>query len=580
MAQEFRKILQNTNYASVFYGTTGGTETIMYRIPRVKYMYYATFQVNTQALSMFPNLKDLGSWQNGVSFKVKTVDKPNVDLQTRELNQYNRKRYAYTKTEYKPVNITIYDTVDNVPFQMWIQYFAYYFGDVRLKSQTTMGTSPVDPTFDDSTGWGLRPLVDQVNFFTSLDIYALYNKKYTLTSYLNPKITAIDWGNHDSTSSDLEEVRMTLSYETLQYDSGDITPSQAIQFGFNSSQFIEPAGVPEPIGEPTRPQLFGSLAATQTVGQNRPVITSTAGGIHSDFGMSGASYSALVGSIKTNNIPAGNYPKAETTVFIPAGQTSYATSLSGDIVYNSITGSQGSDLPPVQNVGIAGLPLGQLPTQPTFVQIPSTDVFEPISVGGTYTLLGSFGSFNFGSGLFPAPSGSKESLAYDPMTGEFTSIPFSTRPAAPDWAFRNAAYVDIPGGRRPHLRFGRRTRLNSYGSDSAQIYYTQAEQIQQARRRVQRGGSSISLEVGIADGLAFSLALGNPEYDDYGVYTGYEEAPYQPAPPPEFGPDLYGSASNSNSTTELLLALTDALVFGGDISDNEPPPVVYPYDLE
>ena len=122
--------------------------------------------------------------------------------------------------------------------------------------------------------------------------------------------------------------------------------------------------------------------------------------------------------------------------------------------------------------------------------------------------------------------------------------------------------------------------MNSYGSDSAQIYYTQAEQIQQARRRVQRGGSSISLEVGIADGLAFSLALGNPEYDDYGVYTGYEEAPYQPAPPPEFGPDLYGSASNSNSTTELLLALTDALVFGGDISDNEPPPVVYPYDLE
>jgi hypothetical protein len=82
------------------------------------------------------------------------------------------------------------------------------------------------------------------------------------------------------------------------------------------------------------------------------------------------------------------------------------------------------------------------------------------------------------------------------------------------------------------------------------------------------------------DGVGFSIAVGNPIYDDQGVYIGYDEAPYQPAPPPEFGPDLYSSAANSNNTAELFLALTDALVFGGDISDNEPPPVVYPYDLE
>jgi len=570
------KTLQNTNYASTFYGTLGTGGNPMYRIPRVKYMYYATFRVNTQALAMFQELKNIGSWENGVSFKIKTIDKPNVDLQTRELNQYNRKRYAYTKTEYKPVNVVMYDTVDNRPLQLWVEYFSYYFGDPRLKSQTTMGTNPTDPTFDDSTGWGLRPLVDQINFFTSIDVYSLYNKQYALTSYLNPKITAIDFGAHDSTDSGLEEIRMTLSYETLQYSLGNITPALATQFGFDSSPYLEPTGEPPPIGEVTRPDLIGEIKSQYLNNERQSFITAPAGGIHSDFGMNGTSYQALVGSIRTNNIPAGNYPKAETTVLIPAGQTTYATSLSGDIVYNSITGSQGSDLPPVQNVGIAGLPRGQLPDIPTFVDIISTDIFQPVSISGSYTLLGSFGSFDFGAALFPSPA---PGIYGGNQYYNIVVTPFSVSPAAPDWAFDHAAYVYTPGGRRPHLHSGRRNRINSYGSDSGQIFFTQYETLVEARRRVQRGESSLSLDVNV-DGVGFSIAVGNPIYDDQGVYIGYDEAPYQPAPPPEFGPDLYSSAANSNNTTELFLALTDALVFGGDISDNEPPPVVYPYDLE
>jgi hypothetical protein len=66
-------------------------------------MFYANFVVNSNPLGIDSNfLSKLGTWQNGISFKIKTIDKPKVDLATTELNQYNRRRYAYTKIDYQP----------------------------------------------------------------------------------------------------------------------------------------------------------------------------------------------------------------------------------------------------------------------------------------------------------------------------------------------------------------------------------------------------------------------------------------------------------------------------------------------
>ena len=108
----------------------------MYAIPRYKYMYYANFQVNAQAMSMYPDLFLLGGL-GGVSFKIKAIDRPNVDLQQRELNQYNHKRYAYVKTEYKPVTISMYDTVDNKPLNAAAQAIKLITLAEKYREQTT-----------------------------------------------------------------------------------------------------------------------------------------------------------------------------------------------------------------------------------------------------------------------------------------------------------------------------------------------------------------------------------------------------------------------------------------------------------
>jgi len=616
----------------------------MSRIPRIKYMYYANFGVNTQALTMFPSLKNISGWQNGISFKIKGIDKPSVDLQVRELNQYNRKRYAYVKTEYKPVTITIYDTVDNAPFDLWIQYFAYYFGDVRLKSPTTMQSSPVDSVFDDSTGWGLRPLTEQISFFTTLDLYALYNKKYTKTSYLNPKISTIDWGAYESSDSSLAEIRMTLEYETLQYDSGDIDAGLAAQFGFDASQYLEPKDVQVPqIDLPTRSGLPGIPDLPQ---QPDSILTAPVGGVFNGFGFSGASYNAYVGGL-VNNVLGGRFPQP-LTALIPSGQFAFAASAGADTVLGSITGEVGAsigvvngqlsiqsggsifatlanqtiDTPTAQltvsasgqlvnastgqaltgvlvntaygqsistssghiislangkiygvgqnlsnqsvgsSYGLAGLPGGQLPQTTAFITIPTTDLFQAVNLSGSSSLPGG-GSYNFGSGQVPAAANSSGAITpYSP-----TAVGSASGAVSLDQAVGSALPVRAAGQRQPNLELGTRSQLNSNGNNAPQTYLTQPQQITAARKRVQLGTASLS------------NAVGNPEYTNKGIYTGFNQATYQPAPQPSIGVGLAESAANSGSTTAAFLSLNDPSVFGGSVSDNEPPPVVYPYDL-
>jgi hypothetical protein len=545
-------ILKNTSYASVFFGADAPLQK-MYMIPRVKYMFYANFVVAPEAYNMFPKLKNLSNWQGGVSFKIKTIDKPNVDLAQRELNQYNRKRYAYVKTEYKPVTVSIYDTVDNSPLNLWIEYFNYYFGDARLKSAMTMGTSPVDPTFDDATGWGLRPLSNQINFFKQLNIYALYNRQYTLTSYLNPKVSSVDFGNHDTSSNDLEDYRMTMSYETLQYSSGAITPGLAALFGLDASPYHEPTSVQNPTAGFDSQLVTGDAA--RPVENNRPVITSQISSVTSYSGISGSSYTSAIDQLQ---IVAG---RPGVNQQLPNGQRVEPSAPgASDVVYtNPDLGSNPSNQPIPANYGLIGIPSGQLPNTNSYLPIYNEAEFIPVNNFGAYNLLGSFGSFNFGGLQVTVAVGASYQNGYN--------NPYYRENVSADEAFFRAQPITVRGQRLPNQRPGYHTPTNTrYGPQGPQ-YLTQYQQVQEARRRVQQGEVSLT------------VSIGNPTYDDYGEYTGYDQAPYQPAPNPVFGLSLAAAAAANHSTVTGFFYLDNPSVYGGDPDDNLPPPVVYPYDI-
>ena len=291
-------ILRNDQLASIFYGANNPGQP-MTMIPKLKYMFYAEFELNANAPAMDNKfLTNLGNTsRQNISFKIKTIDKPKIDLTTVEMNQYNHKRLIYTKTDYQPFTIKLHDAVDGSIVQLWKDYFTYYFADSRPKTRPNYGSisnGPAAPTAADTTvtwgtGWGLSQIAEDTNFFYKLNIYSLFGGakvgtqggtgQYQLTSYINPRITAIDFESYDASSSDTEEVSITLKYEAIEYN--PITQGVLPNFGYTSDSNLHDVtptssatvGPNNYSGPPQSPAMPRNAASVLPTGQNPNIFT-------------------------------------------------------------------------------------------------------------------------------------------------------------------------------------------------------------------------------------------------------------------------------------------------------------------
>lgn len=264
--------LRSPQIASRVFGVNS-PGSIMQSVPRYKFEFYVQFVPSAQAKSMIESNANLNNYfsDRGLSFKVKTIDKPKIQLQTEELNQYNKKVLIYKRVEYSEASVKLHDTVDNSALATWIDYFTFYFADSRLKANDSLNDasppapytkSPYEPQMNWDTGWGFQPLVDKENhFFTGIIVYSLFANTYTAWEYVNPKITTIDWQSYDYSSNDLDELNIQFKYEAIRY----LAYAQPItneslgfmsRFGFNADDYINPPGdAPDPIPS-AYPRIF------------------------------------------------------------------------------------------------------------------------------------------------------------------------------------------------------------------------------------------------------------------------------------------------------------------------------------
>jgi hypothetical protein len=354
----------------------------MRAIPRSKYMFYARFVANPAAVTIDQELSRLGDVKAGISFKIKTIDKPKLELTTQELNQYNRKRYAYTKVEYQPVTVRLHDTVDNKPLTVWKEYFTYYFGDARPKYPIALDSSPVSSEFQDQTGWGLRPIAEELNFFDKIELYALFGQKYTKTEYIKPKMTGVDWTQYDSSSSEPDELSMTFKYEALQYyDEAPITPELLTLFGFDvDAPPIEPPGTQKSY------LLDATIKNTNPYMQYKPPT--------------GYSSSPVPNPTKSNLRSFGMNPQAYlsyTSSTVPTdsivSQYIDANGYGIEIAQNPYQSYANAERPGQPN--IFGIPFGSLPNTTVFINNFAASTFG-VSPHIASSALRAFGSFNFG----------------------------------------------------------------------------------------------------------------------------------------------------------------------------------------
>jgi hypothetical protein len=265
--------LRSPRIASRVYGLNNPGQLVT-AVPRMRFMFFTEFILSPGGLAMTNNAS-LNTYlgNRGLSFKVKQVDKPKITLTAQDLNHYNKKKIAYTKIEYGEASMRIYDTVDDSMLATWIDYFTYYFGDSRVKKdQQAYNQSPVDPRFIDDSGWGLRPLGNDTQFFSRINVYSFYARTYTAFSYVNPKITSVDWQQRDYTSEEPEELNLHFKYEAIEYEAFG-QPYNPTRFGWLPNDALnEPATPPIPMSFPS-PRIFSNQEIPSFSLQTRTTAT-------------------------------------------------------------------------------------------------------------------------------------------------------------------------------------------------------------------------------------------------------------------------------------------------------------------
>jgi len=184
--------------------------------PRQKHLFVVRFVRN-------------GSTQErGLTFVVKSMDRPSVEISTETLNQYNRKRLIHTGVKYNPVNVTFYDTADGEALNMWTRYARYYIADYRQGitgyTDDLLNDEITDPA---AIGYGFKipklteGLLDRgagtQNYFSHVEVYQVWGGEYISYSLVNPRITNFTPDELSYESSDLLSISMSLQFEAIDH---------------------------------------------------------------------------------------------------------------------------------------------------------------------------------------------------------------------------------------------------------------------------------------------------------------------------------------------------------------------------
>jgi hypothetical protein len=166
-------------------------------------------------------------WRNGLTFVVKSMDRPSIQPQVEELNQYNKKRLVHTGVKYQPVSCTLYDTADGAAMNMWVDYARYYFNDYKQATDNYKDDILNDDMFDstvDKSGFGfgidntaMNEGIDSQHFFTSIIVYQVWGNEFTSYELVNPRINSFQPDDLSYEASEANTITMSISFEAVSH---------------------------------------------------------------------------------------------------------------------------------------------------------------------------------------------------------------------------------------------------------------------------------------------------------------------------------------------------------------------------
>jgi len=181
------------------------------RAPKEKWMFQVNFILDSQN-----NTFDLSPAE--LSYLVKSVELPKFTMDTKHMNQYNRKTWVQNRIKYEPVTIKFHDDNINGLREFWRSYYTYYFTDGNYQQNTYA----LDDRYTDSNSpsWGLDSGTEGP-FLSAIEIYSLHGGVSNLITLMNPVITSFNHDSHDySQTQEFMEATMQLHYTGVTYSQG------------------------------------------------------------------------------------------------------------------------------------------------------------------------------------------------------------------------------------------------------------------------------------------------------------------------------------------------------------------------
>ena len=219
-------ILRDPRFASKAFGLR---EEILREIPRQKFMFWVRFVMANDEQTTDAN--DLSRWNKGISYRVKSVERPKVSIKSETLNQYNKKRVVQSGVDYNPITIKFYDTISDSVLNMFQKYISFYYGDFTKENVDWVHDQTSEEMNMGNGYWGYYNTQTDTNssyYFERLEIYTFGGGVWNTWHLIHPKI--VDFSPDDLDYTDVgtpSEISMSLAYEGIVWpDSRAFEPSE------------------------------------------------------------------------------------------------------------------------------------------------------------------------------------------------------------------------------------------------------------------------------------------------------------------------------------------------------------------
>ena len=214
---------------------------------RQKFNGYVNFHFNGE---IDGSISPLNNKENRVTLSslIKTSTIPSVEFDTDIKNQYNKKRITMTKADFKPVQMSAYDTVDSSWVMLLMRMYSHLFsnplsqfeGDIPnngtavTHDKVTPKKIPYDVVpdvvqqgggesnvfgfnnyyTDNNMGLNLQP-GNKKYFITHIDIVKFHAQKCIVYTLFNPIVKSFEIDGIDHQSSEATFINMDIEYENF-----------------------------------------------------------------------------------------------------------------------------------------------------------------------------------------------------------------------------------------------------------------------------------------------------------------------------------------------------------------------------